>query len=363
MRINSLIITQPSIAIEKINNLNFRSHSKISMNICTSAEWLSIWISKYLRKCDRLYLVIHSIDDLDIAVYPMYLKKLSLGFELRFIGTGESENCEVCSEFQDFLIDDLFLFESIKIFTNVVKNLRFFYSIKLEKILVNSNCYKWVKYHNNNLLSIEKLIGLRYIIPVLVSEKLQIELLENKTLRRHARKFISRQDIDIKYCGNKSQIKCYLNSLAELHNSAWKKRGKTGAFTCSKFLDFHIEFAEKLFCKHDLVLFKMLINNVTVAVFYGFYNQKTLYYYQSGISDLSNLSNTGVAMHLIALRHARSNNANFYDLMLGNFDSYKQGYIESKQNVVTFEKVHPLLFLFNKTIKKFKFLISILSVK
>ncbi|MDP5031307.1 GNAT family N-acetyltransferase [Paraglaciecola sp.] len=338
----------------------FKSLPDISF--CVSYLWLDNWITKNINRLDHLYLSLHSKDDVPIAFYPLYLKKIYFGYELRFIGTGEAETSEVSSEFQDFIINPLYISESLELFTQQVKQLNRCVKISFEHVLPDSLCMQWLKsYKKFGWQLQEQLIGKRYRLDVLTSEQQQISQFPQTTLRRQARRFTDREDVQIVYCDEDSKIMDFFDNLIELHTLQWQKRGKPGAFSTQVFRQFHLDLSAALLKENQLLLFELLVQEKCIAVFYGFYHHDTLYYYQSGISENSPLINTGVAMHLIAMRHAREKQIKFYDLMAGKVNSYKAQYINSDTEVYSISyttKWILVLSLFNKFMRRVQCLFS-----
>ncbi|MCB5226717.1 GNAT family N-acetyltransferase [Alishewanella sp. 16-MA] len=340
----------------KIELDSFLTDSDLSLianhSIHVSKSWLSCWCKYFLGVHDLLFFCIHRYGNNIIAVYPLYLKKIALGFELRFIGSGESEISEVSSEFQDFIINSQYLDESLRIFTNQVKKLKNCCKVSFEHVLPDSNCLHWLKSVKKTFWFLQyNSHSYRFTVKIQNNTHEQINALVQTTLRRQARRFVERNDVRISYCQNTKEIQHFMSLLADIHTSQWKSRGKLGAFITSQFNDFHNELAQILLKEKRLLLFKIVCQDFCVAVFYGFYYQETLYYYQSGISEKSPLLNTGVAMHIIAMDHARNHNVKFYDLMAGKLQSYKSHYTKPCTEVLSVSYTSYKLF-FIQSIKK-----------
>lgn len=342
----------------ELHNIFKYFNSLPDISVCVSYLWLDTWIAQNINRLDHLYLSLHFKDDVPVAFYPLYLKKIYFGYELRFIGTGEAETSEVSSEFQDFIINPLYILESFELFTQQIKQLNRCVKISFEHVLPDSLCMQWLKIYKKSGWQLqEQLIGKRFKLDVLSNEQQQISQFPHTTLRRQARRFTERDDIHIEYCDEYSKINDYFYNLIELHTLQWHKRGKSGAFTTEVFRQFHLDFAAAMLKNEHLLLFKLLFQKECIAVFYGFYDQDTLYYYQSGISDNSPLLNTGVAMHLIAMRHAREKQIKYYDLMAGKVNSYKGQYINTKIQVYSISYTANWLIaikLFKNLMKRFR---------
>lgn len=327
-----------------------------------SKSWLTSWCKYFSNVIDSFFFCIHTYNNNVIAVYPLYLKRVTLGLELRFIGSGESEIAEVCSEFQDFIIHDNFIDESLRRFTEQINQLSGCTKIAFEHIQAHSQCYRWLKTLNRTFWVLQsRSYASRFTVSIQNNVHEQIKALTQSTLRRQARRVIEREDIKVIYCENSSQIQDFMTLLADIHTSQWTSRGQTGAFVTDEFKSFHHEFSTTLLKEHRLLLFKMVSQNFCIAVFYGFYHLDTLYYYQSGISNLSPLSNTGIAMHLAAMNHARERNISCYDLMAGKPNSYKSHYTKPTSEVLSVEYVNIALLLAQSITRTANLLLKIMK--
>lgn len=318
--------------------------TKMSIPVCNQFSWVKNWATRYLADHDKLFICIHKAQQETVAYYSLYLKKITLGYELRFLGTGEPEDAEVCSEFQDFVVHPDYLQESLQLFSDQVRLIKRCYRISFDNILPDAICGQWLQTFKLACWPAAKYYtGKRYVLSLAQDEELQIKALPQSTLRRHARRFLQQTALSIHQCETIQDIPEYFEALVQLHNAQWQKRNKKGAFSSSAFRKFHHEFACDMLQKQKLVLFKLVQESVVIAVFYGFYHDSTLYYYQSGISANSPLPNTGIAIHLIAMRIARAHDCKFYDLMKGGDDSYKKSYVAPIQPVVSQSRTQPIL--------------------
>ena len=66
-------------------------------------EWHLCWLRQYKKYIRQLKIFTVFRGDELVAVLPLYQRKHEW-FQLRFIGTGESEESEVCTEYHDILM-------------------------------------------------------------------------------------------------------------------------------------------------------------------------------------------------------------------------------------------------------------------
>jgi len=298
---------------------------KYSSYLCVEWSWIKSWLDVYLQKDDTLFVCTYWVEDQLVGLLPCYLKRASYINELRFIATGENEVDEVCSEFQDFIIETHYKDEIFTKFTDVILK----YAVKkisFENILPNSNIHGWTKSLSYlTWMFKEERNGFRYCVEISESENL-IDKLPGKTLRRKMRSAQKSNMYQIELLENSASFDDFYDALKASHQSVWKEKGKVGAFNSNKFTEFHKSYAKGMLSKKQLVMFKLSYQNEVLAVFYGLINGDILYYYQSGIKRTEGHNSLGAAMHYHAMDLARKQGVKKYDLMRGSLNSYKQQY-------------------------------------
>lgn len=311
----------------------FRLHYSAE-NICSSHIWLLTWCQVFLQPDDELAIHCYFHNEQLIGIFPVYKKKITSGYQLRFIGTGEKEVEEVCSEFQDFIISPAYKSELLTLFSQAIEGMSDVVSLSFDNVLTNSIVAGWIS--NKDMQAwcqMKALPGNRYIIPVAEDDGKQLKSLTSKSSQRQAKKYIQHSDYRVVYATNDEQVQQFFSELSTLHNASWKSRGKMGVFENKNFCTFHHKLILKLNTLKQLVLFKIIDNQRTVAVFYGIKCGSILQYYQSGLVKIKSIPSTGMAMHVEALRYARMQGLQTYDLMKGAADSYKNRLTEPGSQV------------------------------
>ncbi|MEE2022898.1 GNAT family N-acetyltransferase [Alkalimonas mucilaginosa] len=312
--------------------------------LCCSLDWLDAWLQHYSMGEDTLWMQLHYASDQLVAFYPLYLKKTPLGTELRFVGTGEPEIAEVCSEFQDFVITKGFEQSSLALFSASLKPMTSIKKIIFDNVLANAISLHWLQQHPpKNWHYHQQYHGKRFVLPILAEQHQQIDALRQSTLRRYARRFFEQTAIEMDVCTEHKDIMLFFADLTRLHQQQWQRRGKPGAFSTEVFQQFHQALAAQLLEREQLLLFRIHLHGKCIAAYYGFYHQECLYYYQSGIEPTPGLQNIGVGMHLLAMSHARNKGCSHYDLMRGNPTGYKKNYSNQTQQVYTAEATTAIL--------------------
>jgi hypothetical protein len=303
-------------------------------SFCNSGLWLNTWCNHYLQKKDKLTIYCFYVVDQLVGVAPLYLKKIACGYQLMLLATGEDEDGEICSEFQDLICLAQYEEKMLLALSQCIKSDASIISIKFSNVFPDSLIQRWFYSHCQHWTREVDVVGLHFIAPVGKDIDDQIELLTSKTTKRHAKKYVKATDCYCEVLSDETEIPEYFEELTALHNLSWQERGKLGVFINKTFSAFHREFTKKLFQKNKLLLFKIICQQKTVAVFYGIIEGDVLYYYQSGVMRDCALPSAGTAMHIEALNYARKNQLKSYDLMKGSPDSYKAHFIPSEKKLL-----------------------------
>ncbi|WP_286234350.1 GNAT family N-acetyltransferase [Thalassotalea sediminis] len=323
---------------------NLRRESKQS-SICLSVDWMIVWCLHYLTPKDKIHILLFRHNQKLIAICPFYIKKGVLTRELRFIGTGEPEEAEVASEFQDIIVLPSFEEAILKKLTVFMKESKLFSKVCFDVVLKKSYIFNWLENYQPNNWYLSKInVGRRFILPIEENDTLQIQNFRSKTTRRHARKALHHELLQYQLVQNNHELQLAFQKLMQLHNKAWKKKGKKGAFESQKFTNFHKDYCQTILNENRLLIFTVNLKQEVLAVFYGIIDHDTLFYYQSGIQYNKNVASVGTAMHLFATQIARKEQLSHYDLMKGDTNSYKNNYQASEVACYTFSAhTYPVL--------------------
>jgi CelD/BcsL family acetyltransferase involved in cellulose biosynthesis len=71
--------------------------------------------------------------------------------------------------------------------------------------------------------------------------------------------------------------------MIELHQQAWRARGKSGAFASEYFRNFHRDLIRKRFAHGELQLLRVSCGRQTIGCLYNFVFKGKVYFYQSGV--------------------------------------------------------------------------------
>ena len=124
---------------------------------------------------------------------------------------------------------------------------------------------------------------------------------------------------------NHENLDAMLQSLFELHAARWQKRGMPGMLADDVIQQFHREAAKAMLDAGALRMYALRSAERTVAVFYGFADASTVYYYLSGYDpELEKLS-PGTLIVAHAVESAVQGGATTFDFLRGAED-YKSSW-------------------------------------
>jgi CelD/BcsL family acetyltransferase involved in cellulose biosynthesis len=119
---------------------------------------------------------------------------------------------------------------------------------------------------------------------------------------------------------NADNLNQLLQSLFDLHAARWQRRGMSGMLGDDVIQQFHREVAQAMLDARALRMYAMRAGGRIIAVFYGFADATTVYYYLSGYDpDLEKLS-PGTLIVAHAIECAQRDGATTFDFLRGAED-------------------------------------------
>jgi CelD/BcsL family acetyltransferase involved in cellulose biosynthesis len=117
----------------------------------------------------------------------------------------------------------------------------------------------------------------------------------------------------------------YLDGLAALHQAAWRRRGRAGAFAEMNFARFHRALIERGLHRGEIALLQLVAESGTVGFLYNFEWQGTVSAYQSGFDypGAGKHQKPGLTCHHKAIEDAARRGLARYDFLAGA-DRYKR---------------------------------------
>lgn len=302
-----------------------------------SHAWLSTWWKIFSESFFFLRVILVRADGRLIAAIPLYKRRLRFNFitytELRYIGTGELDKDEICTEYLDALYnpdEEALVMEAL---TNYLSNnplqtdLYHFSAVLAGSLL-------------DRLFSLPLLIratkpirqvsGLRYYVDLPESYDKFLENLSTSTrknLLQGLRRAERMGNLRLLSADDEESVDEYFKILCDLHAERWGHKGESGVFASSHFLAFHSSIIKSFQKKGWLHLHVLKIDEEPIAVLYNFVFKGIEYYYQSGINITDyGKTNPGTVMIGKSVEKAIAGKFRIYDMMQAGVESYKSGY-------------------------------------
>ncbi|MDO7084104.1 GNAT family N-acetyltransferase [Pseudocolwellia sp. AS88] len=282
----------------------------------SSPQWILTWYKIYWQKNWQLSTFVGYIDSELVVMLPCYIQHSTKWPYLKVLyplGQGEPEEEEISSEYCDVIVS-----------TNITEITLVGLQEKL--MALNIDQVRWNATVQNSYIKklFEKSFGYetrsthtRYYVE---RSKWSLKSLSKNTRSRYKRSINQLNKIDATFHWvDPKDYEQYITLLIKYHQKLWHSRNKDGAFSHASFKDFH----EKYRAQSSIKISAITVNGTPIAINYYFYDQTSLYFYQSGwdSEQYSNFS-LGLSLHLWSIENCHYK---YYDFMMGEMkDSYKE---------------------------------------
>lgn len=331
---------------EEWNGLLLQSQSK---TFTLRWEWLFTWWEVFRDATTELsILTVRDLQQGLVGIAPFYLRHrqirsyLPVVRDLMFLGTGEAEESEVCSEYLDIF--------SLPGQEAPVLNVLFSYlnspdsPIKWHRIFL-----KGVLVNAAGLQGIDKLISASHLPYETENETSCYRIsLQNKwedTFNRLERKqrYEIRRDTKKLYETGSVHFRCYENEpnymegftiLSTLHQKRWIAAGRPGVFSDTKFMAFHKQILQIAYENKWLQLPILLWEGEPIGALYNFIMEGSIFEYQTGLKqELPHGISAGIVIRSLTLQNAIQRGLQGYDFFGGNND-YKRRWASDSRKIV-----------------------------
>jgi CelD/BcsL family acetyltransferase involved in cellulose biosynthesis len=307
--------------------------------------WMRSWWEIYGGEGGRqlLVLLVHDREEL-IGLAPFQVRPVSgLGparlRRLEFLGTGEDEADEVCSDFLDVIAaagreDDVcravwqYLSRADSGVGGVVWDEAWF-----QKVLATSRLLRLLapRVRGSGRALDSAPAGERYYVPLdggSFEDYLRgLSSQRRKRIFYYRRKLEREGGIEERLVSGADDIRIFLQETARLNRLRRNSQGKPSAFSSAKFRRFQALVAPRLWQRGWLDLRLWLKDGRCVAALYAFVYARVIYYYQSGwdTAAFGNVS-PGLVFLSQAIESGFAQRQRRFDFLVGGDGSYKQDY-------------------------------------
>lgn len=139
---------------------------------------------------------------------------------------------------------------------------------------------------------------------------------------RNARSRTQRQGETIVEVATSANAAEFLEDLFRLHTKRWKELGECGVLADEKLQQFHLVVARSLSSAGKLRLYRMRMNERTIAVNYSFFHQQSVYCYLQGFDPEFSYLSPGTQLMFSVIEEAVRFNARRFDFLRGE-EGYK----------------------------------------
>lgn len=302
----------------------------LNATVFTSYEWVTTWFKVYNDTVANLFVIVICDSENIYGLLPLYVRKDNLSVAW-FIGSGEPEMSETCSEMQDLLLSPLMAVSDLPPLSSIM-SLGKIKAIYLSNIALNANLLSWCKLSKSSY--IVRYIGRRYRAMTNIDNNALVK----KTAR--IRKAANKQNAIIKRVQNPKELIEVFELLATLHTQRWSEKGHFPIFEDPLFKQFHQEILVKLLKSKRLSLVYLSVGKNVLAVNYGIISGNDLIFYQNGVdtSFKPNIS-PGMLLHHEQLKLARTLGLASYDFMMSSGSVSYKSKISDETEVIASVKI------------------------
>jgi len=337
---------------EQFKNLKDQWNSLLNESPANSVyltwEWLFTWWEVY-GDSKRTLNIISLKDDNGrlIAIAPLIVTVKQFGPLLKrrvleFLGSGEHEKDEVCSNYLDFIV------------ANDADNV---YPKLKEELLKGINDGRWdeffltsvpVESKSNVNLHITSSSQLNAsdqnntTTPCAIIALPETWELYLSTLNKHWRHQIKKGRAELIAKGNveclditdPNEIQKAFDDLIHLHQNRWVEAGQPGAFSSTKFNNFHKKTLERFSINHWVGIHLLKLNGHVLAATHRFKYQQTVYSYQTGYdTTIPTKVGFGLLERSFDIEESIRQGYRFYDFYKAKAGSYKWHFAKDKREV------------------------------
>jgi CelD/BcsL family acetyltransferase involved in cellulose biosynthesis len=305
--------------------------------------WMRSWWEVFGGEGERqpLVLLVHDGPEL-IGLVPLQVRPVSgLGparlKRLEFLGTGEDEADEVCSDFLDVVAaagrDDDVCRAVWQYLAGGADAGLVWDEARFHKVLAGSRLMRLLapRARGSGRALDSPVAGERYYVPLdagSFEDYLQgLSAQRRKRIFYYRRKLERDGGIEERRASTAEEIRLYLQEIARLNRLRRNSQGKPSAFSSAKFRRFQALVAPRLAQRGWLDLRLWLKDGRCVAGLYVFVYGGVIYYYQSGW-DTSAFGNVSPGLVFLSqmIEGGFAQRLRRFDFLVGGEGSYKQEY-------------------------------------
>jgi len=301
--------------------------------IFSSWEWLFTWWEVFKDQYQRqLYILCFYHNNQLVGIAPFQIDKrypqaLVQGKTLRFIGSGDSVNDRIVTEYIDFIVFPGFEQKVVLAVSDyLIAHRKDWDFADFEYLLEDSlilQCFT-----SKSRISCQKIeCGGKFSVSGIDDFDSYINKMGNrwrKMLVKKERHLLRDGEVEIKTTDSIESIKPAFDQLSKMHCSRWRDRVNYCIFDSSRFREFHTKIITRLLPLNKSFIKTITLNGEALATYYAFTDKGQVHYYQSGF--YSKYANKYSPLFLLICKDIKLsiNNKEIFDFMHADSkDSYK----------------------------------------
>jgi len=325
---------------DRWNDLLQRS---LNDNLFLTWEWISTWVSVYL-KGDDLFVIAIFDDGQLVAIAPLWLERTRTAGVfpvrvLRFMGSRG-----VCSDYLDVIVQKKNYSKWLdEMWHQLFGELRPHWDL-LEYADALSDSKAWAHFHrlaDEDDRCLRRDIVRTEVCPYMSLPDRFEDLVNSFSRTRrytinHSRKHLSALgELQVQISQHPHEASRALDQLRKLNTRSWRERGQPGSFSTNEFIRFHNEVA-KISLQHErLLLCSLWAGDQYLGGFYGFVYNDVLYFYIMSVekSDEKRV-NTGDVLLAHCMEEGIRRGCREFDFLRGD-EPYKYRWTESDRRLLS----------------------------
>jgi CelD/BcsL family acetyltransferase involved in cellulose biosynthesis len=308
-----------------------------SNNIVLTFEWLSTWWQVF-GEGRELYILVARERDHIVGIAPLLRRTIRhynlLPYErLEFLGSGEDEADEICSDYLDFMVQRGCEVPVLEALLRHIRQRGIGDELILTDVSGDSPCLQVLEglcsRHELNL-SITRDQFCHYLPLGDGWDKLlsSVEGRFRTYIRRDCKVFADARG-ELRIIDSSENFQENFTILIDLHQSRWNARGEPGVFASEKFRRFHRTLTPKLLRKGWVRLMIAFLAGSPISAVYTFVYNNKMYEYQNGLrtpdspGGPTNVHSPGTLLQALSIKHSIESGLEEYDLLKTPPNSFK----------------------------------------
>lgn len=154
-----------------------------------------------------------------------------------------------------------------------------------------------------------------------------------EVLGRKRRKFAQQEGARFYQIVEDAQIDAAFDRLAELHRLRWEGRTDNLSFTSSQYLGFHRDLMHALNAERRLLLYALELQGEVIAMFYGFRQAETCYYFQAGFDPAHAALSPGEVLMGYVIEAVIGAGCTTFDMLKGDYGHKRHFFQQTRQTL------------------------------